>query len=176
MLLDKKNNSVWRSNHGDLRFVFDSEENPLVPLRLDLDISLGLLQVKYFFRPKHISTCNHMKLLALHCNPLLVFCGGHFLTLPSHNNGTKIEMNNDQSYAPQLPVSKAFLVVVWLSYLQTRPSRQRYPRPPCLRGPRARDCFQCHLLESPVLQAKTRPPDRITNPSVSAALFFALIS
>ena len=63
-----------------------------------------------------------MKLLALHCNPRLVFCGGHFLTLPLHNNGTKIEMDNGQSYAPQLPVSKAFLVVVWLSYLQTRPS------------------------------------------------------
>ena len=41
-----------------------------------------------------------MKLLALHCNPRLVFCGGHFLTLPSHNNGTKIEMDSDQSYAP----------------------------------------------------------------------------
>ena len=25
-------------NHGDLRFVFDSEENPLAPLRLDLDL------------------------------------------------------------------------------------------------------------------------------------------
>ena len=92
---------------------------------------------------------SHMKLLALHCNPRLVFCGGHFLTLPLHDNGTKIEMDNDQSYAPQLPVSTAFLVVVWLSYLQTRPSHQRYPRLPCLQGPRARGCFQCHLLESP---------------------------
>ena len=25
---------VWRFNHSDLRFVFDSEKNPLVPLRL----------------------------------------------------------------------------------------------------------------------------------------------
>ena len=104
-----------------------------------------------------------MKLLALHCNPRLVFCGGHFLTLPINNNGTKKEMDNDQSYAPQLPVSKTFLVVVWLSYLQTRPSHQRYPRPPCLQGPRARDSFQCHLLESLVLQAETRPPERITS-------------
>ena len=55
-MLLKKNNPVWRSNHSDLRFVFDSEENPLVPLRLDLDISLGLLQVKCLLRPKHIST------------------------------------------------------------------------------------------------------------------------
>ena len=75
---------------------------------------------------------SQMKLLALHCNPRFVFCGGHFLTL--HNNGTKIEMDYEQSYAPQLLVSKAFLVVVWLSYLQTRPSHQRYPRPPCLQG------------------------------------------
>ena len=30
----RKNNSVWRSNHSDLGFVFDSEENPLVPPRL----------------------------------------------------------------------------------------------------------------------------------------------
>ena len=104
-----------------------------------------------------------MKLLALHCNPRLVFCGGHFLTLPSHNNSTKVEMVNGQLYAPQLPVSEAFLVVVWLSYLQTRPAHQRCPRPPCLQGPRARDCFQCHLLESPVLQADTRPPERITS-------------
>ena len=42
----------------------------------------------------------------------LVVCDGHFLTLPSHSNGTKIEMDNDQSYAPQLPVSKAFSDVV----------------------------------------------------------------
>ena len=42
--------------------------------------------------------------------------------LPLHNNGSEIGMDNDQSYAPQLPVSRAFLVVVWLSYLQTRPS------------------------------------------------------
>ena len=35
-----QNNSVWRSNHSDLRFVFDSEGNPLVPLRLGLDFSL----------------------------------------------------------------------------------------------------------------------------------------
>ena len=48
----RKNNSVWRSNHSDLRFVFDSKENPLVPLRLDLDLSLGLLQVKYLFQTK----------------------------------------------------------------------------------------------------------------------------
>ena len=52
----RKNNSVWRSNFSDLRFVFDSEENPLVPPRLDLNLSLGLLQIKYFFRPRHIST------------------------------------------------------------------------------------------------------------------------
>ena len=58
-----------------------------------------------------------LKLLALPCNPRLVLCGGHFLTLPLDNNGTKIEMDIDQSYAPQLPVSKAFLVVIWLSYL-----------------------------------------------------------
>ena len=64
---------------------------------------------------------SHTRLLALHCNPRLVFCCGHFLTLPLHSNGTKIELDNDQSYAPQLPVSKASLVVVWLSYL-----------PPCL--------------------------------------------
>ena len=72
-------------------------------------------------------------------------------------------MDNDQSYAPQLPVSKAFLVVVWLSYLQTRPAHQRYHHPPCFQGSRARDCFQCHLLEFPVLQADTRPPERITS-------------
>ena len=72
-------------------------------------------------------------------------------------------MDNDQSYAPQLPVSKAFLVVVWLSYLQTRPSHQRSPRPPCLQCPRARDCFQCRLLESPVLQAETQRTERITS-------------
>ena len=52
----EKNNSMWRSNHSDLRFVFDSEEIRLVPLRLDLDLSRGLLQVKYLFRPRHIST------------------------------------------------------------------------------------------------------------------------
>ena len=83
--------------------------------------------------------------------------------LPSHNNGAKIEMDSDQSYASQLPVSKAFLVVVWLSYLQTRPAHQRYHHPPCFQGSRARDCFQCHLLEYPVLQADTRPPERITS-------------
>ena len=58
-------------------------------------------------------------------------------------------------------LSKAFLVVVWLSYLQTRPAHQRYHRPPRLQGPRARDCFQCHLLKFPVLRADTRPPERI---------------
>ena len=40
------------SNHGDHRFVFDSEENPLVPLRLDLDLSLGPLQGKKPFQTK----------------------------------------------------------------------------------------------------------------------------
>ena len=108
-------------------------------------------------------TRSHTRLLALHSNPRFVFSGGHFLTLPSHNNGTKIEMDNDQSYAAQLHVSKAFLVVVWLSYLQTRPAHQRYHHPPCFQGPRARDCFQCHLLESPVLQADTGPSERITS-------------
>ena len=106
---------------------------------------------------------SRMKLLALHCNPRLVFCGGHFLTLPSHNNGTKIEMDNDQSCAPLLPVSKALLVVVWLSYLQTRPAHQRYPSPPCPGGPWPRDCFQYYLLKSPVLRAETQPPERITS-------------
>ena len=101
------------------------------------------------------------RLLALHCNPQLVFCDGHFLMLPLHNNGTQIGMDNDQSYAPQLPVSIAFLVVVWLSCLQTRPAHQRYPRPPCLQGPWPRDCSQHHLLKSPVLRAETRPPERI---------------
>ena len=57
----------------------------------------------------------------------------NFLTLPSHNNGTKIEMDNDQSCAPQLPVSKAFLAVVWLSYLQTRPAHQHHHHPPFFR-------------------------------------------
>ena len=84
----------------------------------------------------------HMRLQELHCNPQLVFCDGHFLMLPLHNYGTKIAMDSGQSYAPQLPLSKAFLVVVWLSYLQTRPAHQRYPRPPCPRGPWPRDCFQ----------------------------------
>ena len=106
---------------------------------------------------------SHMKLLTLHCNPRLVFCSGHFLMLPLHNDGTKIGMDNDKSYAPQLPVSKAFLVVVWLSYLQSRPSHQRCLHPPCLQGPRARDCFQCYLLKSPVLRAETRPPERIAS-------------
>ena len=77
-----------------------------------------------------------LKLRALHWNSRLDFCGGHFLTLSSDNIGIKIEMKNDQSSAPQLPVSKAFLVVVWLSYLQTRPAHQRYHCPPCLQGPR----------------------------------------
>ena len=54
---------------------------------------------------------SHMRLLALHCNPRLVFCHGHFLMLPLHNNGTKIGMDNDQSCAPQLPVS-----LVWCSH------------------------------------------------------------
>ena len=72
-------------------------------------------------------------------------------------------MDIDQSYAPQLPVSKAFLVVVWLSCLQTRPAHQRYPRPPCSRGPWPRDCVQYHLLKSPVSWAETRPPERIAS-------------
>ena len=93
---------------------------------------------------------NHMRLLALHCNPRLVFCGGHFWMMPLHNNGTKIGMDNDQSSVAQLPVSKAFLVVVWLSCLQTRPADQRYPRPPCPRGPWPRDCFQYHLLNNTI--------------------------
>ena len=102
----------------------------------------------------------HIKLLALHCNPRLVFCGDHFLTLPLHNNGTKIGMDSDQSYAPQLPVSKAFLVVVWLSHLQTRPTHQRYPRRPCHR---VHKCSQDCLFGSPVLRAETRPPEKIAS-------------
>ena len=43
------------------------------------------------------------------------------------------------------------------------PAHRRYHRPPCLQGPRARDCFPYHLLESPVLQADTRPTERITS-------------
>ena len=35
--------------NGYLRFMLDFEENPLMPLRFDLDLSLGLLQVKYLF-------------------------------------------------------------------------------------------------------------------------------
>ena len=118
-----------------------------------------------FFIISAVCTKNrsYTRLLALHCNPRFVFCGGHFSTLPSHNNGTKIDMDNDQSYAPQHLVSKAFLVVVWLSYLQTRRAHQRYHHPPCFQSPRARDCFQCHLLDSPVFQADTRPPERITS-------------
>ena len=78
---------------------------------------------------------SHRKLLALHCSPQLVFCGGHLLMQPLHNNGTKIGMGDDLSYEPQLPVSKASLVVVWLSYLQTRPTQLQCPRRPCHRGP-----------------------------------------
>ena len=52
----RKNNSGWCSNHNDLKFVFDSGENHLVPLRLDLDLAFGLLYMNYFFRPKYIST------------------------------------------------------------------------------------------------------------------------
>ena len=55
--------------------------------------------------------------------------------LPLHNNGTKIGMGSVQSCEPQLPASKAFLVVVWLSCLQTRPAHHHYPRPPCPRSP-----------------------------------------
>ena len=91
---------------------------------------------------------------------VIVILGLSFVvvTLPSHNNG--IEMINHNA---QLHELKAFLVVVWLSYLQTRRAHQHYHHPPCFQGPRARDCFQCHLLEPPVLQAETRPPERITS-------------
>ena len=61
---------------------------------------------------------SHKKLLALHCSPQLVFCGGHFLMQPLHNNSARIGMGNDQSYEPQHPVSKASFVVVWLSLLR----------------------------------------------------------
>ena len=52
----RENKSVWCSNHGYLGFILDFEESRLMPLRLDLDLSVGLLQVKYLFRPRHIST------------------------------------------------------------------------------------------------------------------------
>ena len=106
----------------------------------------------------HDSTCTFIVILDF-------FCGDHFLTLPLHNNDTKIEMDNDQSYASTSCVEAFFLDVVLLSYLQTRPTHQRYPR--------FQSCFQCHLLESPVLQAEVRPSEKkkhpmiLTNPSVS---------
>ena len=81
-------------------------------------------------------------------------------------------MDNDQSYAPQLPVSKAFLVVVWLTYIQNRPDHQHYHRPPCHQGPRGRDCFNaiCWNLWSYRLilgRLKGSHPMILTNPSVS---------
>ena len=37
-----------------LGFILDLEENPVMPLRLDLHLSLGLFHVKYLVRPRHI--------------------------------------------------------------------------------------------------------------------------
>ena len=80
---------------------------------------------------------------------------------PLHNNGTKIGMGNDQIICASTSYVEGFLRCG--PYLQTRPAHQRYHHPPCFQGPRARDCFQCQLLESRVLQAVTRPPERITS-------------
>ena len=99
-------------------------------------------------------------IMALHCNPQVVFCDGHSLMHPLHNNGTKIGMGSEQSYEPQLTVSKAYLLVVWLSYLQTRPAHLRCLRRPCHRGHR---CSQDCLFGSAVLRAETRPPGRIAS-------------
>ena len=102
----------------------------------------------------------HTKLLALRCSPQRVFCGDQSLPQPLHNNGTKIGMGNDQSYEPQLPASKASLVVVWLSYPQSPPAHLYCPRRPCRRGHR---CSQDCLLDSPVLWPEARPPERVTS-------------
>ena len=71
-----------------------------------------------------------MRLLALHCNPQLVFCGGHFLMLPLHNNGTKIGIDSDQSCASQLPRVEGFLGCGLALTPQTRPAKL------CLCGPK----------------------------------------
>ena len=97
-------------------------------------------------------------------------------------------MGSDQSFEPQLQLSWASWVVVWLSYLQTPPAHLRHPRRPCRRGHRcSRDC----LLDPRVLQVdagrlKGSHPMIFTNISVSviaplslastSALFLALIS
>ena len=97
---------------------------------------------------------SHTSLLALHCNPRFVFCGGHFLdaAITPAPRSKWIMINHMRLNV----LCKAFLV-------QTHPAHQRYHHPPCFQGPRARDCFKSHVLESPVLQADTRPPERITS-------------
>ena len=75
--------------------------------------AIASASVSYLSSSSLLSVKNrsHMKLLALHCSPQLVFCGGHLLMQPLQNNGTEIGMGNDQSYERQLPASQASLVV-----------------------------------------------------------------
>ena len=102
----------------------------------------------------------HTRLLALRCNPRLAFCGDHPLPQPLHKNGTKIGMGSDRSCEPQLHLSMASLVVVWLSHLQTPPSYLRCPPRPCRRG---HGCSQDCLLDPPVLRAGAKPPERVAS-------------
>ena len=81
------------------------------------------------------------------------------LPQPLHNNSTKIGMGSDQSYEPQHHLSRASLVVVWLSYLQTPPAP---PQLICIvlvvRVVEATD-----VLDPAVLRAEARPPERVAS-------------